>query len=479
MDTTYHCHVNSPAVQGWLRDERLFDAWMGEFDWAAHEDEAPDYGDFLPTPEQFAELPKATPPARLFHYTDIYDLPRFLDSRVIDVYAENQFWPQRTWVASCSSNPLLERGCAVYSIRGQGSFNGDSHGSGRYSALKDAVRIEVRPEAAPYAYNDYLNWCAMPYHIIDSLEERRSFKFGNPREWYCSPSPIPASEWLGIEVWDMDQLRWIPLLESTDLQILELAPSLPAHLLPPGFAPQPAHELRYQADVRPNKLLNIPAALRRSGFPVEPPYGDRDDFENLMTGFVLSRELWLGLSRMAAMGFKFLPLDMAGRSMLPGGALPSSDLCDIRRWFLDDEFENVCGIVLSAGSTPVFGVRVNADPHRLVADLSFLPLPPTIQFIESKFGESPDAFRLHHEVHLFSAPPGLLIPWGRHEFPGGHVIEVIPPGSIYAACGEHLTHSTGNPFGEAIAKAPPWLLALVRGTLSPHAVLNNPTPRKT
>lgn len=474
MEPTYFCHLNSPAVQGWLRDERFFDSWMGEFNWAAHEYEAPDYGDFLPTPEQFAELPKATPPARIFHYTDLLDLPRFLDSRVIDIYAENQFWPQRTWVASCSSNLLLERGCAVYSIRGPGSFGGDSHGSGRYSSLANAVRIEVRPEAAPYSYVDFLNWCAMPCHIIDSLEERSSFKFGNPREWYCSPAPIPASEWLGIEVWDMDQLRWIPLAQSTDLQILELVLYLPADMLPPGFAPQPAHALRYQADARPNKLLNIPAALHQAGFPVEPPYGDRDDFESIMTGFVLSRELWLGLSRMAAMGFKFMPLDKAGQSKLPGGALPSSDLCDIRRWFLDEQLENVCGIVLSAGSTPVFGLRVNADQFSMTLDLRLPPLPPTIHFSESK-----REFLCRHDVHLFSAPQGLLIPWGRHEFQGGHVIEVIPPGSIYAACGQHLTHSTSNPYGKSIAKAPPWLLALVRGTLSSRTDLTNTTPRKT
>lgn len=97
-------------------------------------------------------LKEANPSGPVYHYTDVYDLARFLYAGTIDVWPDLD-WPQRAWVAWFSKNPFWERGCALAFGR-MHSVEGNANGVGRkFEYLTDAARIQIRADAAPYRWD--------------------------------------------------------------------------------------------------------------------------------------------------------------------------------------------------------------------------------------------------------------------------------------------------------------------------------------
>jgi len=95
----------------------------------------------------------------------------------------------------------------------------------RIGQVTNAVRIEISPAAAPYRWDEYWGWSGVNELWIGQFA---SSVMGccdtNPSDWFVSPFAVPASAWRVIELWDDQQLRWVPIQASADRMVQEMVP---------------------------------------------------------------------------------------------------------------------------------------------------------------------------------------------------------------------------------------------------------------
>lgn len=461
-DRSYACHANSPAIQGWFTDPTAHWRWARycgidrQFDCGESEEDEPD----IPKPTDPRGPPRTPSSLPVFHYTDVYDLPRFLYTGVIDIWPHHD-QPQHAWVAWFSTNPLWERSSAV--ALGRAETVG-ACGRDRNSYLDGAARIRVRPEAAPYEWARFFSWCGYDDYWLEKWgRNERETNGSNPSEWYVSPSPVLASDWMAVEVWDAKRWQWISITESDDRQLCDLIPLLPRHLVPDDIKTGATWAM---TDGSPVSLRNIPAALRLAGLPISPPYGDGGEFDRIMERFTLVREAWKECCKLADLGIQLIPLDPEGRVIRASGCRqPSADREQVTSWWLGKYHGAACGMLL-----PETHFALRGDDRVLDCCGAWggvLPRTTRIREVvvnRDKGGHSPRI--TNRSILLFRSYPALSVPGEPIQLTGDHGVEYVPPGAVCPCLGFYargnLTHQFHLESCGEIAKAPPWLLALVR-----------------
>jgi hypothetical protein len=73
------------------------------------------------------------------------------------------------------------------------------------------VRIAVRPEAAPFSWQDYRMLSGVAKAHADALENAARFDGANPAEWRVSFGSVPRSEWVDVEVWT--EAGWVSAMK--------------------------------------------------------------------------------------------------------------------------------------------------------------------------------------------------------------------------------------------------------------------------
>ena len=73
------------------------------------------------------------------------------------------------------------------------------------------ARIEVKPEAVPYNWDDFMRKPGIPIKLAWKLE-KLVLKWGsNPEEWRVATEPVSINAWLAIEIWNSKEKRWISI----------------------------------------------------------------------------------------------------------------------------------------------------------------------------------------------------------------------------------------------------------------------------
>jgi hypothetical protein len=143
---------------------------------------------------------KATgPPPGLWHYTVVPRLEDIMISgeirpatALLDPGVKPAVW--------CSTNPAWEETAnKLAGAPGGRVISLDRAGTHKHFGL---ARIAVREEAAPHTWTDYQRLSGDSRKSCRGLERSARNHDAWPAQWRCSFEPIPARDWLEIEVWD-------------------------------------------------------------------------------------------------------------------------------------------------------------------------------------------------------------------------------------------------------------------------------------
>lgn len=153
--------------------------------------------------------------ARVYHYT--------IGAYLLPIIESDEIRPATAGVPAgerpavwFSTNPEWEETANKMTARkGKGRVVVATKGT-RESTAKGGgglVRIAVRPEAAPFSWQDYRALSGVAKAHADSLENVARFDGANPDEWRVSFDPVPRSEWIDVEVWTAG--AWVSAMEPT------------------------------------------------------------------------------------------------------------------------------------------------------------------------------------------------------------------------------------------------------------------------
>jgi hypothetical protein len=149
---------------------------------------------------------KTTP---LWHYTIFPSLPLIMEERIIKPTATFVELTKEP-VAWFSVNPLWEE-----SVR-KSIYNKETEKQTRPLSRDELAaigaspaRIEVKPEAVPYSWDDFMRKPEIPIKLAWKLEKLVLEWGADPGQWRVTTEPVPINAWLAIEIWNPEDKRWI------------------------------------------------------------------------------------------------------------------------------------------------------------------------------------------------------------------------------------------------------------------------------
>jgi hypothetical protein len=356
--------------------------------------------DRVPTPDELPE-PLEYGDHRTWHYCTMFRLPEKLRNGVIDVWWEEGM-PRIAHVVWLSSNPTFELASVAAEELGLIAGGGLAPFKTPWGGPGDAVRIEVKPSAAPFKWYEYWEWCGVSPVYIGQLGFWDSDGNGSdPDEWFVTPIPIPSSNWLAVEHFDPETASWKPLASSRDRMVRELIPLLPAHLRPGGVCECRDKHMRLSPGVS-----DSPWCLHNIGLDchgIRPKGGHmtgdwRHDYEDRITSIEDAIWMWRMADALAQAGVPVLPIDDNGCPLSPWGHYgASTSLESIDRTWLQKHPGVRTGILLGTPSPGIVAVRLSGWHRR-----NALGIPATWQFHEEDlWGE--------HVLLLYRSPLGVVL----------------------------------------------------------------------
>jgi hypothetical protein len=73
-------------------------------------------------------------------------------------------------------------------------------------------RFQVRPEAAPYSWDEFKRLSGASRQTIRQMERRARDLLALPQDWRVSFDPVPRDQWIALDVWRRE--RWVPFVEA-------------------------------------------------------------------------------------------------------------------------------------------------------------------------------------------------------------------------------------------------------------------------
>lgn len=147
----------------------------------------------------------------LWHYTTGEKLLLILESKEIKLTPAGLTKGERP-VGWFSTNPIWETTCNK-------GWRNKTTGEIRTLTKEETedksnglVRIKVKPDVAPYDFEDFKRKSKIPKAVAKGLEIVAYQVGSNPKQWRVSFKPVPQSEWLDIEVWD--GVKWNSMINA-------------------------------------------------------------------------------------------------------------------------------------------------------------------------------------------------------------------------------------------------------------------------
>ena len=398
--------------------------------------------------------PDPCPTPVVHHYSDSYHLPNLLQRGRIPVWAEDNM-PRICAVSWFSVNPVFDTASvAAYALRLTGAEG--LHAFTRPGEVRDAVRIVVSPECAPYRWFSYSLWCGVWGVFLAHRAELESDENGSDfQDWRVNPFPVDASQWVGVEIWDADALTWMPIADSQDRMVRELLPMLPSHLRGPGTI---RNGLASDVRCSPWSLPQI------TDTPSEPSVCDDDPpccspvTDERIEEFMFARGRWICANEFARMGFAVFPVDEHGHALgSPAApAAPSaSDWID-RQWLMEHPKSRLA-MALGTASGGVFALRLRGWHRRrsLTRDRTF---PATVSL--RVWNRERDEVET---VLLYRAPPDMVVPSFRLAKTPCGGMDIVGENERLVGPGVYVKASVSWSEGPtAPVPAPAWLLEKIR-----------------
>lgn len=142
---------------------------------------------------------------RLWHYTIGQRLIPILESGVIK-QATAFISEDEKPVVWFSTNPVWEKTCNKLKQTNHGFISLSKEETMRLGG--GLIRIEVRSEAAPYDWNDYVRLSGVDSEIANRLLVKARQSGARAHEWRVSFEPVKTDNWLDIEEWIPERKIW-------------------------------------------------------------------------------------------------------------------------------------------------------------------------------------------------------------------------------------------------------------------------------
>lgn len=256
----------------------------------------------LPIPTEFDVSPR-------YHYCCLDTLYTKLTDEVLYPYVEDEM-PALTSVVWTSTDPIWEAECAVARSLGLGCDDLRAC-LFRQSEVLEIARIVLKPATAPYRWDEYWIWAGVDEPHMKMWRAGDKYGKGNSVNWWVTPLEIPSSEWIGVQVWDPFDFRWIPLHRSRNRIQRELIPLLPQRLRGPDRSVSSFNRLcrdAYSSGVLPwNDTTDEGLDNYWEEESQNTRYTYTELFDEWKADLRRARRMWFEADMLAAAGIKVAP----------------------------------------------------------------------------------------------------------------------------------------------------------------------------